>query len=41
MEEVKAWQARPLEELYPIVYLDALLVRVGSLRLGLSMIQGV
>jgi putative transposase len=27
-EEVKAWQARPLEELYPIVYLDALIVKV-------------
>ncbi len=23
LEEVKAWQTRPLEELYPIVYLDA------------------
>jgi putative transposase len=28
LEEVKAWQARPLEELYPIVYLDALVVKV-------------
>lgn len=27
-EEVKAWQARPLEEFYPIVYLDALVVKV-------------
>jgi putative transposase len=27
-EEVKAWQARPLEELYPIIYLDALVVKV-------------
>jgi putative transposase len=27
-EEVRAWQARPLEELYPIVYLDALVVKV-------------
>jgi putative transposase len=27
-EEVKAWQARPLEELYPVVYLDALVVKV-------------
>src|SRR5262249_4656282 len=26
--EVKAWQSRPLEELYPIVYLDALMVKV-------------
>jgi putative transposase len=28
IEEVKAWQARPLEELYAIVYLDALMVKV-------------
>jgi putative transposase len=28
MEEVKQWQGRPLEELYPIVYLDALMVKV-------------
>jgi putative transposase len=27
-EEVKEWQARPLEELYPIIYLDALVVKV-------------
>ncbi len=27
-EEVKAWQARPLEEIYPIIYLDALVVKV-------------
>ena len=27
-EEVKAWQSRPLEEVYPIVYLDALVVKV-------------
>jgi putative transposase len=26
--EVKAWQARPLEAVYPIVYLDALVVKV-------------
>ncbi|TQC38300.1 IS256 family transposase, partial [Rhodococcus sp. WS4] len=25
---VKAWQSRPLEEIYPIVYLDALVVKV-------------
>ena len=24
MEEVKAWRNRPLEETYPILYLDAL-----------------
>ena len=28
IEEVKAWQGRPLEELYPIVYLDALMVKM-------------
>jgi putative transposase len=28
LEEVKAWQSRPLEELYPIVYVDALVVKV-------------
>ena len=28
LEEVKAWQTRPLEELYPILYLDALVVKV-------------
>lgn len=27
-EEVKAWQARPLEPIYPVVYLDALVVKV-------------
>ena len=27
-EEVKAWQARPLEEIYQIIYLDALVVKV-------------
>jgi putative transposase len=28
LEEVKAWQVRPLEEIYPIIYLDALVVKV-------------
>src|SRR5215217_4240511 len=28
LEEVKAWQHRPLEEIYPILYLDALVVKV-------------
>jgi putative transposase len=28
VEEVKAWQTRPLEEIYPIIYLDALVVKV-------------
>jgi putative transposase len=28
LEEVKAWQSRPLEEIYPILYLDAPVVKV-------------
>src|SRR5512144_2107584 len=28
LEEVKAWQTRPLEEIYPIMYMDALVVKV-------------
>jgi putative transposase len=28
MEEVRAWQSRPLEPIYPIVYLDALMVKM-------------
>ena len=31
-ETVKAWQARPLDRLYPIVYLDALVVKVHQER---------
>lgn len=27
MDEIKAWQSRPLDAVYPIVYLDALVVR--------------
>lgn len=28
LDEVKAWQSRPLESLYPIVYLDCLMVKI-------------
>jgi putative transposase len=28
MEEVKNWQSRPLDAVYPIVYLDALVVKI-------------
>ena len=28
LEEVKAWQTRPLDPVYPIVYIDALVVKV-------------
>jgi len=30
LEEVRAWQSRPLEEIYPIIYLDALVVKVRA-----------
>ncbi len=28
MEEVKVWQSRPLDEIYPILYMDALRVKI-------------
>jgi len=28
LEEVKTWQSQPLEEIYPIIYLDALVVKI-------------
>ena len=28
MEEVKTWQSRPLDSVYPIIYLDALVVKI-------------
>jgi putative transposase len=28
LEEVKTWQSRPLDPVYPIVYIDALVVKV-------------
>jgi putative transposase len=30
LDEVKAWQSRPLDTVYPIVYLDALVVKMRS-----------
>ena len=30
LDEVRAWQARPLDSVYPIIYLDALRVKVKS-----------
>src|SRR5256885_9573585 len=30
VEEVEAWQSRPLEEMDPIVYLDAMMVKMGD-----------
>jgi putative transposase len=32
LEEVQAWQTRPLEPIYPIIYLDALVVKVRDNR---------
>jgi putative transposase len=35
LDEVKAWQSRPLDEVYPIIYVDALMVKVrdgGTVR---------
>ena len=35
MDEVKAWQSRPLDTLYPIVYMDCIHVKVrdsGAVR---------
>ncbi len=35
LEDVKAWQTRPLEDLYPVLYLDALVVKIrdgGAVR---------
>lgn len=34
LEEVRAWQSRPLAALYPILYLDALFVKVRDAELG-------
>ena len=28
LEEVSAWQARPLEEFYPVLYLDAIRIKI-------------
>ena len=30
LDEVRAWQSRPLDTVYPILYLDALQVKVKS-----------
>ena len=42
MEEVKAWQSRPLDEVYPILYMDALRVKVrdGAIRGGVAWSTG-
>jgi putative transposase len=28
LEDAKAWQTRPLEQIYPILYLDALILKI-------------
>jgi putative transposase len=30
LEEVAAWQARPLETVYPLIFFDALRVKIGD-----------
>lgn len=30
IDEVKAWQSRPLDKVYPIVYLDALVIKINE-----------
>ena len=30
VDEIKAWQARPLDEVYPILYIDGLRLRIGD-----------
>jgi putative transposase len=30
LDDVREWHARPLEDLYPILFLDALIVKVGA-----------
>jgi len=30
LDEVRTWQSRPLDALYPIVYVDALQVKIKS-----------
>ena len=30
MSEVTAWQSRPLESMYPVVFFDALRVKIGE-----------
>jgi len=30
IDEVKAWQSRPLDKIYPIVYLDALMIKINE-----------
>ena len=47
MDDVRAWQARPLEDVYPVVFLDALVLKIrdggsvvrkaGYLALGVGM----
>jgi hypothetical protein len=39
LEEVRAWQNRPLDAIYPIVYLDALYLKIRLLLDARSFIE--
>jgi len=44
IDEVRAWQSRPLDALYPILYLDALQVKVkdqGFIPFGRGGVQAL
>jgi len=32
MEQVVEWQARPLDQVYPIVYLDCIIVKIRQYK---------
>ena len=34
MDEVKQWQNRPLDAVYPIVFLDCLVIKVRGRKIG-------
>ena len=41
MDEVRQWQMRPLEAIYPIVYFDCLLVNLRVLKKALYLVLAV
>ena len=34
MDDVRAWQARPLDDVYPVVFLDAFVVKIRENEIG-------
>jgi putative transposase len=40
LEEIRDWQNRPLDPVYPVVFFDALRVKIGDLR-GMIRIKGL